>query len=873
MTFSTLVVLILGVGLVVGGASDKNEQSSTPMFYSKLPGEEVEATCSVCVANRDYCDPNWLPQPNLLSAFYGVDIAKKVPLPFKVPDESTRGLIFNAVYRNGTMGNMEMYNFYSTRNDLVCNAKFEATAYESLEDYIEGSSSSTMKSWDLGYKGPKVEAKLGALTITPPPNSASVGNSNQESNSDYHRFFEQERGSISRSSAKCSVYIVDVDIDSKSLSLHENFENAIRSIDSAVGEEKDEKMKAFIQKFGTHYASQSVMGIGTIFETRFTESESYRHDQSVRNQCSTTSGGFRLFGFGYSKSHTKCKGSMRDTTRGKKTSLERFRSTSYGTLPSGSKSLEQWSSMVQKMMETKTLTPLPTNQVLRPIMDILLTEAVANIKHKNGSRIDHKSLLTTALNGYVAYLPSFQTGDYQFSCANKVRIGHSTYTAQKQVLNGKTIYKDDYSKNYLIFDKLWKVAPSYSSPGVLTSAPCPWRSVGFSGPTYFQPPLPNIKNWKVCASKCYASQPSCKFWQHDSKSKLCSHLTDFKFMAKNSSTNSFTVGSVDCPGKQFKYASGLCPENNPSRSMLKHKDEMDKHLSIEGFDPNSVLLVGGVNTNHVNSKIASGEVIKKGGKCYIPHLRHGGVFAQTLILTPGDNKVLHCGGQQAPYKHLCLELDIQNGAWKQHSTLPGNADSAKSVTLENGVYLFTESGSVFFLPRMSRSWQIIYKPTINFWSYCVVKTSETGFHLIGQTSYKYDTLTNSWTKLKSLGLFYRECFSCAMIDNKVIVAGGRIGSTYISTTQVIPFKNGNVAGTPRYVGNLNLSRGFHGMVVVGGKYPRVMVFGGWRGKYTTGSIEVWQPDQEKWKMAPYYTATARFRFGILALPDSLVCQK
>ena len=36
----------------------------------------------------------------------------------------------------------------------------------------------------------------------------------------------------------------------------------------------------------------------------------------------------------------------------------------------------------------------------------------------------------------------------------------------------------------------------------------------------------------------------------------------------NTRTKSFTVGSVDCPGEAYKYASGLCPENDPSRSML-----------------------------------------------------------------------------------------------------------------------------------------------------------------------------------------------------------------------------------------------------------------------------------------------------------------
>ena len=95
----------------------------------------------------------------------------------------------------------------------------------------------------------------------------------------------------------------------------------------------------------------------------------------------------------------------------------------------------------------------------------------------------------------------------------------------------------------------------------------------------------------------------------------------------------------------------------------------------------------------------------------------------------------------------------------------------------------------------------------------------------------------------------------------------------LSTTQVIPLKNGSVAGPARFVGNMKIKRSGHKMAVVGGKYPRLMVFGGFGGSFSERqSIEVWQPDEEKWKIAPYEMATARQKFGILAVPDALVCQ-
>ena len=57
------------------------------------------------------------------------------------------------------------------------------------------------------------------------------------------------------------------------------------------------------------------------------------HDEQTRNECSSHSGVFHLFGFGYDESETKCSGSLEDTTQGQNTAVMRFTSRSYGTLP------------------------------------------------------------------------------------------------------------------------------------------------------------------------------------------------------------------------------------------------------------------------------------------------------------------------------------------------------------------------------------------------------------------------------------------------------------------------------------------------------------------------------------------------------------
>ena len=128
-------------------------------------------------------------------------------------------------------------------------------------------------SWSMGYTGPEVSGTIGvpeaSITISPPPNSASYGEGDSESSSSLEEFFSKEGGSISRSEARCSVFDVTIDIDDSNLRLHPGFIDAVKIIDLATtNSEKEAAMQSFISKFGTHYQSKSVMGIGTEFETR-----------------------------------------------------------------------------------------------------------------------------------------------------------------------------------------------------------------------------------------------------------------------------------------------------------------------------------------------------------------------------------------------------------------------------------------------------------------------------------------------------------------------------------------------------------------------------------------------------------------------------
>ena len=178
-----------------------------------------------------------------------------------------------------------------------------------------------MSSWQVGFTGPDITAsinlpqEIGDISVSFPPNTYTAGVEDSETNDKIEYFFNVERGSISRSSAYCSVFEVELDINNPSLSLTTSFVNAIQEIDIAILDVLDnwpnllDKLKIFIEQFGTHYAQKSTMAIGANFETRYTAKETLENTEQIRNKCSSEAGGISIFGYGYQESSANCQGS------------------------------------------------------------------------------------------------------------------------------------------------------------------------------------------------------------------------------------------------------------------------------------------------------------------------------------------------------------------------------------------------------------------------------------------------------------------------------------------------------------------------------------------------------------------------------------
>ena len=250
---------------------------------------------SSLVAND--CDnsvPTWRPKPNIDSAMLGIDLAHMKPMPKPEKNPARKMPIFQSVYQD-SQGLFQPHTFFGQTDILICSPNFkeESWSWNGTQSYL----ASSMSDWSLGYQGPEVSFETSdnfGATITPTPNSAL----DDEGTKDLEKFFQNERGSISRSTAKCSVYDVTIDIHDSSLALTPNFKEGIKKIDKAeTDEEKDMTMKQFISDFGTHFARKSTMGIGIQFETRYTELETIQHDQNTLRKCNTRTGKLGILGY------------------------------------------------------------------------------------------------------------------------------------------------------------------------------------------------------------------------------------------------------------------------------------------------------------------------------------------------------------------------------------------------------------------------------------------------------------------------------------------------------------------------------------------------------------------------------------------------
>ena len=252
------------------------------------------------------------------------------------------------------------------------------------------------------------------------------------------------------------------------------------------------------------------------------------------------------------------------------------------------------------------------------------------------------------------------------------------------------------------------------------------------------------------------------------------------------------------------------------------------------------------------------------------------VSGHVLVMTSNGDNLLNCGGY--PNFKQCYSLDIKEKRWIHHSNLTQERYFATSVTMPNGVYIFGGSNSpttTDFLPKNSGVWQAVPSIIPNGFKWgCGVQISQEDLLLIGgwgteDRLLEFNTTTNNFTIRGSKLQQGRRGHSCTLLNDTIIVAGGRSASrNVLNSTELVPLTN----GSPRFGGDLNMARAFFGLATIGVQQKKAYSFGGWDSSYTDlQSVEEWDADTEQWKLATFSLKEAKWRFGYLAVPPQLVC--
>ena len=249
----------------------------------------------------------------------------------------------------------------------------------------------------------------------------------------------------------------------------------------------------------------------------------------------------------------------------------------------GSADVGQWGNKVQEMWSSGTLMPIPIKQELEPIYKILLTDAVKNIVHDDGTILDWMNVLRTAVKYYSEYCTIMDNCGFP-ACPEIVYLDGDTYHETGQDNLGRKIYLDHKKKNQLMYIEegylnQWRVTPKDDLQSIIKqTAPCPQQGGKFvpKSPASNPTTLPS-HSWSACSIKC-RNDVNCKFWQYN---KVCQLFVEFHSIVPD---DDYIIGSSDCPGDPKAYQStyGQCPNTFKAKSMWKMENEkfFNKHLRV-----------------------------------------------------------------------------------------------------------------------------------------------------------------------------------------------------------------------------------------------------------------------------------------------------
>ena len=227
----------------------------------------------------------------------------------------------------------------------------------------------------------------------------------------------------------------------------------------------------------------------------------------------------------------------------------------------------------------------------------------------------------------------------------------------------------------------------------------------------------------------------------------------------------------------------------------------------------------------------------------------------------------------------CFQLE--NGAWKEHSTLNHERYNCATVSTVKGTFVFGgdatmcgSSKSYEYLPIGSRIWKNGKRNQIpgGFESGCAIEVkSRNEIWLIGGWPYynnerilSFDMDSHTFKELPFKLIKGRHGHACAYIPGttKLLVTGGVGHEEDLNQTEIIDTETGTVT----MAGLMNVPRRYHGMGIVefNGE-QRVAVFGGYFGR-VNNSVELFDTKTQKWEFADELKLNIpRMSFGFVSI--------
>ena len=195
--------------------------------------------------------------------------------------------------------------------------------------------------------------------------------------------------------------------------------------------------------------------------------------------------------------------------------------------------------------------------------------------------------------------------------------------------------------------------------------------------------------------------------------------------------------------------------------------------------------------------------------------------------------------------------------------------------MQKGLYVFGGkfSKTTFdYFPTNGNIWQEGKTAIPNGFSEgCGVRINSEELVLIGgkdteKRVLKFNTISNTFTTFSNL-THGRYRHSCTVLEQNIIVAGGRSSESEFLKTEIVSIIDGKVTMT---TGHLNAARYLFGLVTLRGSL--VLAFGGFDDHNILDSVEQWNQETQQWKLAESTTLNEKkSAFGYVAVPASAVC--